>query len=231
MSDNRFYVYSLTDPRKNNQPFYIGKGCGDRCQVHLRTPEKGNNPFKTRVIKAIRQVGLEPGVMILCDQMLEADALEEESRLIRLYGRRRIDEGGILTNRVVSGTGGLGHSPETRAKISAAHKGKPSKRSPEGRARQKKALSERIRSPEETEANIARCLENAAKLKRKPWGEARRAAYEANKPVRSEETRRKQSKKMKGRKTSVGMLGRKHSEETKQKMREARLRILGESGK
>jgi hypothetical protein len=25
---NKYYVYGLLDPRKNNQPFYIGKGSG-----------------------------------------------------------------------------------------------------------------------------------------------------------------------------------------------------------
>ena len=179
MSDNRFYVYSLTDPRKDNQPFYIGKGCGNRCYVHLKSPEKGNNPLKTRTINAIREAGFEPGVSILQDGLEEQNALTEESRLIRLYGRRRIDENGILTNRVVSGTGGLGHSRETRAKMSRDRKGKPVNHSLEGRANRRKILSERVRSEEELAMLKARCRENGAKLKGKPWPEARRKAYEA----------------------------------------------------
>lgn len=43
---NRFYVYALLDPRKpgkykygeyefDYEPFYVGKGSGDRCEHHL----------------------------------------------------------------------------------------------------------------------------------------------------------------------------------------------------
>lgn len=57
----KYYVYGLSDPRKNNQPFYIGKGCGDRAKAHLsKTVDNTENVHKVRKINRIREAGLEP---------------------------------------------------------------------------------------------------------------------------------------------------------------------------
>jgi len=62
----------------------------------------------------------------------------------------------------------------------------------------------------------------------KPWTPARRAAYDARKPVQPAEANERRSVALKGRKTSSGMKGRHHSEETKKKMSIAIKKALAE---
>lgn len=92
---------------------------------------------------------------------------------------------------------GVPSSPETRAKISAAHKGRhkspahqaaitlalqgrkmPSP-SAETRAKLSRAHKGRKLSPEQAERAASLCHANGAALKGKPWSEARRAAQAA----------------------------------------------------
>ena len=70
MVENRFYVYTLLDPRKpgnfkygefafNYEPFYVGKGTGFRMTDHVCPSElkRDRNLFKKRkIIKIIREV-------------------------------------------------------------------------------------------------------------------------------------------------------------------------------
>lgn len=91
---NYFYVYLLIDPR-DELPFYVGKGSGDRARRHL-TGRDGRNKGKVERIREIRLAGYEPTVKIWSDELLEADAYDLEEQLIELYGRR--SRGGILTN-------------------------------------------------------------------------------------------------------------------------------------
>lgn len=88
-----YYVYLLTDPRKNNQVFYCGKGSGDRWKSHLGhwSGNGKNNPTENK-IKKIQEEGYQPGVIFLHENILdENDAyrLEEE------YIRKNFDQ---LTN-------------------------------------------------------------------------------------------------------------------------------------
>lgn len=94
-----YYVYELIDPRVN-LPFYVGKGKDKRVYFHLseRTRAKSDNFKKFDKIKKIRKEGYEPEVKIVQYFEDENDAYEYEEKLIRTYGRRDIDEGGILTN-------------------------------------------------------------------------------------------------------------------------------------
>ena len=105
---NNFYVYMLLDPRKNNTPFYIGKGIGKRAWNHLLNDSHTNdyNPFKTRIIGKIRKNNLEPLVKIYKDNLTEMESRELEIALISLYGRRGLDKNGILSNRHPGGQGG-----------------------------------------------------------------------------------------------------------------------------
>lgn len=113
-----FYVYALTDPRKDNEPFYIGKGVGGRARSHLLPSAREQNNFKMAVIKAIRAEGLEPGVEILVENLEEEIALQTEKSLISKYGRR-VDGSGSLTNLTLGGDGSSGykHTEETKAKL------------------------------------------------------------------------------------------------------------------
>lgn len=69
------------------------------------------------------------------------------------------------------------------------------------------------------ETRLANCLRNADKRKGKTWSAARRASYV--KRVKSVKEREHLSRVMKGRKTSSGMLGKHHSQETIDKIRES----------
>jgi hypothetical protein len=94
-----YYVYELIDSRVN-LPFYIGKGKDKRVYFHLseKSRAKSDNFKKFDKIKKIRKEGYEPEVKIVQYFEDENDAYEYEEKLIKIYGRRDIDEGGILTN-------------------------------------------------------------------------------------------------------------------------------------
>lgn len=93
-----YYVYALLDPRKFNSPFYVGKGKGARVHDHLSGRTDGENKFKDKIINAIRQANYQPGIKFLVENLLEEDAYNIEDWYIKLWGRRNIDPGGILTN-------------------------------------------------------------------------------------------------------------------------------------
>lgn len=125
--ESKFYTYayirasdSLTAPA--GTPYYIGKGSGRRAWLKAKgevSPPKDKNL-----------------IVILESNLTEVGALAIERRLIAWYGR--VDLGtGILRNRTDGGDGVCGNagktrkphkrkspSPETRAKLSAANKGK-----------------------------------------------------------------------------------------------------------
>jgi hypothetical protein len=93
-----YYVYELIDPR-TNQPFYIGKGKGRRAKTHLWEVPETRNRYKENKIESIRKVGLEPKIHYVVENIQDSDlAYEIESLLIKKYGRKGYDKGGILTN-------------------------------------------------------------------------------------------------------------------------------------
>jgi hypothetical protein len=94
-----YYVYELIDPRVN-LPFYVGKGKNKRVYFHLseKTRAKSENPKKYDKIQKIRKEGYEPKIKIVQYFEDENDAYEYEEKLIKTYGRKDIDESGILTN-------------------------------------------------------------------------------------------------------------------------------------
>lgn len=97
---DRFYVYVYYDPRQDPpQPFYVGKGTGTRYKKHLNeTYENTENKKKYAVIQAILSAGLTPHIDFHISDVAEDVAYDAETSLIKQYGRRDIDEGGILTN-------------------------------------------------------------------------------------------------------------------------------------
>jgi len=116
---DKFYVYYLVDPR-NNKPYYVGKGEGDRLVKHFRPHEIKNptNEHKTRTIKKLDREGYRPKYCftVVAEGLEETDALKLEELLIEKWG---IDN---LTNMT---QGGDGESPseETKQKMSEAMKG------------------------------------------------------------------------------------------------------------
>ncbi len=84
--ENQWYVYALCDP-DTEEPFYIGKGKGDRMYYHERTlnHRSNNNPAKR---EAIRQI-LNRGKQVLKKKLAEFDDQSEayvyEVALIKQY--------------------------------------------------------------------------------------------------------------------------------------------------
>lgn len=85
-----YYVYLYIDPR-DSTPFYIGKGKGNRCFLHL---DDRSDTEKVQRIREIRSAGLEPRIDILKFGLTEQEALLVESTAIDLL------DVGKLTNRV-----------------------------------------------------------------------------------------------------------------------------------
>lgn len=92
----KYYVYQLRNPIIS-VPFYIGKGSGNRWQDHFRLSSKDNS-LKTRYIRALREIGIEPVCDILFSNLSESLAYDLEKELIRFHGRLELDINGILTN-------------------------------------------------------------------------------------------------------------------------------------
>ncbi len=135
---DKFYVYLILDPRKpgayvygnysfNYEPFYVGKGHGNRIKGTL----KGTfNIPKAVKISSIRQASLEPIVIKIKENLLEDDSFGLEIKLIKLIGKN------ILTNLTDGGEGTSGYIPwnkgkkmkprseEHKRKLSESHKGK-----------------------------------------------------------------------------------------------------------
>lgn len=86
-----FYVYIYSDPR-NNQPFYIGKGVGNRAFAHLGDRSES---AKVARIREIREAGLEPQIEVLAFGLDEITAFKVEAAAIDLIGFEN------LTNRVI----------------------------------------------------------------------------------------------------------------------------------
>lgn len=147
-----FFAYILKDPR-NNKPFYVGKGKGNRPFYHINEAKqnkitKTTNKHKLNIIKSILKENLEV-VVTKIEAPSEEEAFEIEELLIAMLGRK--DTGtGILTNMTDGGEGTSGkiksyvgvnnpnygktgslcvwfgrkHTEETKKKISEGNKGK-----------------------------------------------------------------------------------------------------------
>ena len=200
-----FYVYTLNDPR-NDQPFYVGKGTGNRYNAHMQPHYRGTNPFKDNVIDKIQAAGLEPRIQIEYIFENEIEAFECERQLIAVYGRREHREDGLLTNLTDGGEGqrgritpqsvrdkisarmagnknhffGQNHTAERRMKIGAAQKGKTI--TPEHRERIRSHQRGRSVS-EETRLKIKQALTGKPKS---PEAIEKMAATKRGKPLSPE---------------------------------------------
>ena len=113
--DNKFYTYAYL--RVDGTPYYIGKGCGNRCFEKRKTGRR-TPPDRSRIL-------------ILKKNLTEEEAFKHEIYMIAVYGRK--DNGtGILRNLTNGGEGASGRvnrtgfklSLETRKKLSLAQKGR-----------------------------------------------------------------------------------------------------------
>lgn len=118
--NNEYYVYVYLDPRKEGQfkygeygfdyePFYVGKGKGDRFIEHLRESRlsKSTNNIKVNKISELKVLDMEPIIVKLFETIDEYDALELEKNLISIIGRLDL-ESGPLSNLTNGGDGIVG---------------------------------------------------------------------------------------------------------------------------
>lgn len=109
------YVYCLLDPRKPGNytygkyrfeylPFYVGKGTGNRGNVHVRPSQWQYNTYKGRIIAKLKRLDMKPIVHIVKSDIGEDRALRLEQRVIKIIGRADVSKG-PLSNRCDGGEG------------------------------------------------------------------------------------------------------------------------------
>lgn len=100
MSDKRYYVYELIDPR-NKLPFYVGKGRGNRMYSHVAEAKRDrgqwSNVLKCDRIRKIIENNLVVQYNVPQNNLCEEDAFNLENALIKKYGLL-INNTGYLTN-------------------------------------------------------------------------------------------------------------------------------------
>lgn len=208
----KYYVYHLVDPR-DNRPFYVGKGNGNRLHAHVKEVRKHGthcNPKLRNKIAKLLRLGLEPRAVKVFRTDDEQEAFAYEKADIDHIGREN------LCNLKDGGEGGANPSEETREKLRKAAKRMFAER-PE--------LLERI-------AKAAGAYWRGRK--RGPHSEERKAAARdarLGKPLHTEETKKKlrahkHTKETKAR-IAVSSKGRhrgkKLTSEHREKLRQAKL--------
>ncbi len=80
-----FYVYELIDPR-NDLPFYVGKGSGNRLFEHRTDAMRGATSHRHHKIRQIIALGLQIKYRIVRHFKVEAAAYRFEARHIERIG-------------------------------------------------------------------------------------------------------------------------------------------------
>lgn len=209
-------VYALVDPR-NNEVRYIGKsGSGmKRVRMHMCPSSLARGrTYKDKWLRELIASGYHPLVRTIAVCADKKDLSKAEILWIA-YARSL---GWRLTNLTSGGEGsfGLVKSPETRAKIANANRGR--KHTPEAVTRMREAKKDHVISPETRAKMVA-----SRKANYVISDETRNKMSEAHKKqIITKETRAKMAATRRGFKHSeeakAKMKGRKVSEETKTKI-------------
>ena len=205
MTEEKYYTYMLLDPRKDNEPFYVGKGLGSRAKGHL-TMSYYHNPFCENVIQSIRKKGLEPEIVKCKINISEEMAFKWEVEMIKKFGRRD-NETGCLTNLTDGGEGGPSLKGKTYEQIMGIEKAKIRKKETSermtgntyGRAGKGKPKPEKVKE----KMSIAAKGKSKSKEHRASMSVAQRGNKNAVGSVRSYKQKADHSATMKGRKWSA----------------------------
>ena len=120
--ENKYYIYCYMDPRRSGkyyyenieicflyEPFYIGRGCGDRYLDHLKEVlknKKAYNRIKSGKISNILKCNLSPFISFLELNIDKCIANIKEIYYIRNIGRVDLNTG-PLSNLSSGGEGGI----------------------------------------------------------------------------------------------------------------------------
>ena len=85
VSDKKWYVYMLRDP-DTKEPFYIGKGSGNRVDIHEQVRGSESNKRKEQIVRDIQARGKEVLKEIVAELDDEEDAYAYEKYLIKQHG-------------------------------------------------------------------------------------------------------------------------------------------------
>lgn len=106
---NLYYTYAFL--RKDGTPYYVGKGKGDRAYSKRR--------------KGVKRPKDDDRILILKRDLTEKEAFRHEKYMIAVYGRKDIGTG-ILLNRSDGGEGNSGHrhTEDTKIRIGNSSRGR-----------------------------------------------------------------------------------------------------------
>ncbi len=227
--DDIFYVYTYLDPRKpgnfnygkyhfNYEPFYAGKGCGERIWDHLAKKEINKHNFKAYKIKKLIRLGydLKQGfIKKIKENLMEKESIDLEIKIIKTIGRKNLGLG-PLTNLTDGGEGisGYKHTQETKNEYSKKRMGNKYAFGFKHSEKTKKKFSEQRKGhrgwnigmihKKETKLKISNSLKG-----RKPWNLG---------IPQKEETKLKISNSLKGKPPTRGNTGKIASKITRIKM-------------
>jgi NUMOD3 motif len=207
-----FYTYIYLNPLKSGnytykgfvtffyEPFYVGKGFGNRIYKHLKETEEGtDNLHKYRTIQKIRRSGKEPIVIKITENLDEKCAHCFEKFLIKLIGRDDLDLGPLL-NLTDGGEGSVNMSEEVKKRIGKIQRGR---------------VHTKEHKQKNRESQLGRIPSEETRKKRSKSLKGKKYTYEHRQKIREG---------LKGK--CVGeknpMFGKKHTEETRKKQSEVK---------
>lgn len=136
---NKYYVYMYLDPTKQgifkykdldkvfrSEPFYVGKGCGNRKNFHLYKAKKSSKPISINkcvgYCQDLIRNNLEPIIIVFKDNLTENEAYSLERDLIGKIGRKCHNLGPLLNYHFGGELEGHDfHSDEMKAILSKNH--------------------------------------------------------------------------------------------------------------
>jgi group I intron endonuclease len=220
LDELQYFVYCFLDTRKPGkytfdditfeyEPIYIGKGKGIRPKRHLTLYKSYNNRFYSKLSSMINS-GVEPIYITIKDKLSEEDAFKYEKYFISLIGR--IENGGTLTNLSDGGEGqsGFKFSDETKKNMSINRTG-------EGNSMFGKSHTD------DTKLKISLSKKGKISVNK---GKKLEDIVGIDKASEIRDKLSKVASERVGRKNH--MFGKKHKEESIEKMRTNRIKLFGE---